>query len=84
MFNNSADRTGGKKKSPNLFFRSIFMFNEIIKDSILIPNSPFPDYQTIWFDNSVGVDSLVHDGFLVPDVDSGEFRSKIASPRISL
>lgn len=56
-------------------------FNEIIKDSVEIVDFPFPDFQTIWFRHPVGIDSLIHAGFIVPDIEGGIFCSKIATPR---
>ena len=58
-------------------------FNEIIRDSIELISVPFPDYQTVWFRHPVGVDSLVHAGFVVPDFKDGVFCAKIATPRSS-
>lgn len=57
-------------------------FNEVISDQVLLSNDPFPDNQTIWFRHPVGIDSLIHAGFIVPEgIENGVFCSKIATPR---
>ncbi len=58
-------------------------FNEIVKDSVELSNDIFPDYQTVWFQHPVGIDSLIHAGFIVPEFPSGVFCSMIATPRTS-
>ncbi len=59
-------------------------FNEIVRDSVELSRLVFPDYQTVWFRHPVGIDSLIHAGFIVPENSSGVFCSKIASPRSAL
>lgn len=56
-------------------------FNELARDSVELINEPFPDYQTVWFKRPVGIDTLVHAGFIVPENETGVFCSKIATPR---